>query len=325
MVASRSWLERVVSWAIVAGYRVLAPRDRNGTVLYGEIASAREMATPTPVPLLPLKELFLAGMTPGGGSLVRMGTRVLILGARPCDAAALAVMESGLAAGQPGAPGCVRRRDSLVVSFACTRPDGQCFCTSVGGAPDAGIGSDILVRRRGGDALRLEPQTPRGTELLQAVGGHQGRATAREAPGPATRPQARFELGAARRRLASPAGDALLESAARRCRGCGVCRSLCPTCHCAEPGDGTQWCCAGEDGGHACCATSPFPQDRGEGPGQRAPARWREWVRHKFVRFPTRVGRVGCVGCGRCVRACGVGASLLRLLRRAGESATEVS
>ena len=336
LLVDRTWFERLVSWAIVDGYRVIAPTERSGTTHYDEIASAREMAMPTPVPLLPLREVFPAGPasrygSPGasdhGGPEVSVcrPARTLVVGSRPCDAAALAVMEEFFSA-HSGPTRFARLGDALVVSVACSRPDAYCFCTSVGGGPASGVGSDVVVRHRRGGGLWLEAQTEDGAALLRAVGGEGGDSSAQPQAEPVPVLEAKFDAERVGAWLRARAGDESWEFGASHCRGCGVCRFLCPTtCHCLELGDAEEWRCGVASGAHACCAASLFAHDDG---ARRPPwARWREWLLHKFVLFPERFGRPACVGCGRCQRACGMGESLVRVLQevelaaRAAESA----
>ena len=65
-----------------------------------------------------------------------------IVGARPCELAALDVLDRVLAGGEvPDDRYTARRAGSLVVAVECGKPSSTCFCTSMGTGPDAGRGT----------------------------------------------------------------------------------------------------------------------------------------------------------------------------------------
>lgn len=322
LLADHSWLDRLVSRARVDGYRVVGPAERDGTVLYREIGGAHEIALPSPLPLLPLKDVFLVGVGPvvrggpatDGDRAAGREPRTLILGSRPCEAAALGVMDRFFAQTSLRDHFVGHRRGTVVVSFACSRPDAHCFCTSVGGSPTSGDGSDILVHHLGRGRLRLEPQTAAGHALARMIGGAVTDPGLASEPARPLRPPVKFGLRPAVAALRARLDSASSDEDDTRCQGCGVCRFVCPTCHCFELGGAPEWCCGVGSCDHGCCSVSLFAADRAS---RAASSKWQEWLLHKFVFFPERFGRLACVGCGRCLRACGMGKSLVRVLQQA--------
>ena len=166
----------------------------------------------------------------------------VVLGARPCDAAALDVVDRVMDWDYRDELWFGRREATTIVSLACAEADASCFCGAVGLAPDSTRGADLLLRPGHGGYV-VEIVTARGGELVAA---HPARF--RPAPDsliPATEP-ARAEAG-----LRSPVPGPLPLTAIRswleahfehpmwselalRCHGCGACAAVCPTCHCFD-------------------------------------------------------------------------------------------
>ncbi len=323
-VARRVWLQTFLSWAIAEGYRVVAPQERDGVVLYGEIRSAGELTLPSPKPVLSLKELFLAPLGAAGNLEPALGSAApgraggeprdtLIVGCRPCEAAALVVLDAYFMRAGVNGGYVASRRASTIISFACVRPDGDCFCTSVGGGPGSAAGADILASRLPSGAMAFAPRTAKGEGLLARACGELCEAQAPLAP-PELRPK--FDLAVVRAWLSAQGRHARWPGIATSCVGCGVCRFLCPTCHCFEMAGAVDGCCGGACRSRDCCALSLFtPRDEGAAAGPAPSSRWRQWLLHKFVYFPEAFGRPGCVGCGQCLRACGAGENLVRVLQ----------
>ncbi len=69
----------------------------------------------------------------------------ILLAARPCDAAALPVLDHVFNWDFQDSFFRQRRANTTVVTIACREHDHHCFCTSLGLAPDATRGSDVLL------------------------------------------------------------------------------------------------------------------------------------------------------------------------------------
>jgi len=68
-----------------------------------------------------------------------------LVGARPCEVAALGILDRVLGQAQSPDPGYLRRRASLVVVVECGSPSGTCFCTSMETGPAAESGFDLAL------------------------------------------------------------------------------------------------------------------------------------------------------------------------------------
>jgi sulfhydrogenase subunit beta (sulfur reductase) len=96
-----------------------------------------------------------------------------VVGARPCELAALDVLDRVLAGGAVADPVYAgRRRGTFVVAAECGTPASTCFCTSMGTGPSAESGFDLAVAELGtGDRHRflVRVGTERGAEVLARV------------------------------------------------------------------------------------------------------------------------------------------------------------
>jgi len=216
-----------------------------------------------------------------------------------------------------------RRAATTIAALACRQADEQCFCTSVGGAPDATAGADVILRpadatlrssaslrsTSGGKRFIVETLGEKGKALVAAAGEvvQEGKAAAdavAEVP-------VRFDAAALAARLAENFESPLWQTLSLACLGCGACAYACPTCHCFDIQDeGTRresvrlrnW---------DSCGFGLFTQHAGgHNPRPDQAARWRQRVMHKFLYFVERFGRLACSGCGRCARLCPAGMAM---------------
>jgi ferredoxin len=251
----------------------------------------------------------------------------VVLGAKPCDAAALAVLDRVMNWEHGDELWNGRRAASTILTLACPVEDDSCFCTAVGAAPDGTRGADGLLTPVGGGYF-VEATTQKGRALLEA---HPARFTALPADGGALREQATSFRAAAGERVAANLqidaesvrswvdahfDDPQLTALGVRCNGCGACSSVCPTCHCFDiidevdgVGRGTRRRC------WDTCQTGRFTAHAsGHNPREDQNARFRQRINHKFAIYPLRFGEVLCTGCGRCTRVCHAGQDLVEIL-----------
>ncbi len=250
----------------------------------------------------------------------------VILGARPCDAAALEIVDQVMREDRRDESWFSRRAATVILTRGCTWSDASCFCTSLGLGPDAPQGSDLLLLpAQGGHVVRV--LTAKGQAF---VADHAPRFAA---PLPDhRRREAEAALAALRQDLENkPLSDAvdhlrqglggafsaaIWDEVALRCHGCGVCAALCPTCYCFDiveephgPKEGVRrmkW---------DTCQDPIFTlHGSGHNPRPNQSSRYRQRVLHKFSVYPNRFGQVLCTGCGRCVRACPAGMDLAEIL-----------
>ena len=313
-----------------------APRETE----YRTVTGAAELACGERLPRLSLKSLFLPATevlfswrrTAGDVELTPAPTDLparVVLGARPCDAAALPIVDRVMDWDHADELWSARRAATTVFSLACGVEDDSCFCSAVFLDPASDRGADGRLTPVEGGYL-VETFSDKGDAFVAAHGGAFGDLPAGAAGGEPLAQAAAFRAAAGERVAANLRldhervrdwlehhfDDPFWATLGPRCNGCGVCSSVCPTCHCFdivdEPdsvGHGVRrrnW-----DTCQACVFTL---HASGHNPRADQNARYRQRVEHKFLTYPTRFGDVLCTGCGRCSRACPTGQDLTEIL-----------
>jgi len=237
-------------------------------------------------------------------------TKTALLGVRPCDVAALAVLDAVFNWDYKDEFYNARRAALTIVSMACTRADAQCFCTSVGGRPDATAGADAILRPAdGGAKLIFDPLTEKGRALAAAAGSALVDGEARADP-PAEVP-VRFDQKQVTAWLADNFDSDLWTTLSLACLGCGACAYSCPTCHCFDMQDEATRKETVRRRNWDSCGFGLFTAHAGgHNPRANQSARWRNRVMHKFSYIPDRFKLLGCTGCGRCGRLCPAGMAI---------------
>ena len=244
----------------------------------------------------------------------------LLFGIRPCDAAALAMLDAVFADTYRDEYYLSRRANTITVGLGCVNPYDSCFCTSVGLEPAASADVDIMLTDLG-DSYLAEGLSDKGRELLTASGlpaagdadSKKAEAAKEAAVAKITR---KIDTETVVARLPQVFNDkALWESAAAKCISCGVCTFLCPTCYCFDINDESE----GNQGGRRVrnwdsCSFSVYTQMPAENPREEKWQRVRQKVNHKYAFYPELFGRVACTGCGRCIRQCPVNWDITRVL-----------
>jgi len=237
--------------------------------------------------------------------------------ARPCDAAALAILDHVFNWDYRDEPYNERRQRTTVLTMVCRQPDAYCFCTSVGCGPEDPRGSDVLLYQLGDGALEVRPVTDKGRRLLE---GHVASSAQSGQASPA--PAATLDLEKIRDRLATGFEWDGWGAATLRCLGCGACAYGCPTCHCFDVVD------EGHASGGArvrnwdACQFALFTlHASGHNPRPSQWQRQRQRIYHKFKIYPDKFGTTLCTGCGNCSRNCPTGLGVLPVLRAVQDTA----
>lgn len=240
------------------------------------------------------------------------------LGVRPCDLAAMGILDGVLAHGAHPDPRYTARRDGVfVIAVNCTEPGGTCFCVSVGGGPRACGGYDLVMTERVDDTghrYLVEAGSGAGRQVLDRV-PHRPAEPAEVHAADAAVDAAAERMGRAmpevdlRQLLADNRESPLWDDVANRCLSCANCTMVCPTCFCTTTedvsdltGDQTErwqrW---------DSCFNPGFSYVHG-GPVRAGTAsRYRQWISHKLSTWHDQFGTSGCVGCGRCISWCPAG------------------
>jgi ferredoxin len=323
---SRLALVEAASVWIAAGMRVAGPRRIGQRVFYSPVATPSELLLAPSKPANSIKELFfprhekLYGYRITSAGIELFDDEVpaapqVIVAARPCDAAALPVLDHVFNWDYPDRFWFARREAATVVTFACREWDDECFCTSVGLGPEATRGSDVLLVPTDDEAVfEVRTVTGKGRTLLE---GRTQPSTVElsAAPGPERRFDPIVAGAFARERFDDP----FWHSAALACIGCGACAYTCPTCHCFDIAD------EGANGrgervrNWDSCQFGMFTlHASGHNPRPDQGARQRQRIYHKFHMYPEKFGEMLCTGCGNCARNCPAGLGVLLLASEIG-------
>jgi ferredoxin len=308
-----------------AGYRVVAPIEDGDVVRLKEWTPGASIR-PDVIPVNSAKDVLLPpseviGRTTFDGNdftpqdVPVEAPRTVLLAVRPCDAAAMALLDTVFNWDYKDEFYNARREATTVAPVACTSTDDQCFCTSVGGAPDSKAGADAILRPAdGGTKFIVEPITEKGKAMLAAAGGTIADGNAKADP-PAAVPR-RFDAKAVTAWLADHFEDDLWATLGLGCLGCGACTYACPTCHCFDIQDEATRREGVRLRNWDSCGFGQFTlHASGHNPRALQSARWRNRVMHKFSYIPQRFQMLGCTGCGRCARLCGAGMSMAEVCR----------
>ncbi len=330
-------LADLVADLTAAGTRVTAPaRGADGKVDYRPITRLDEAALDAEPPRRSLKEFFVPPTEPlfswnrgrTGVSIEPVPTSFaphLVLGARPCDAAAVEILDRVMGWDYRDELWFGRREATTIAALACRGVDGACFCTATGQGPESRRGADLFLTPTGGGFL-VEAVTPKGESFMEA---HRARFGDAGDPPTGRRIPASKAAGGSLDGVSMPAvGEWLArnfehpmwEEVALRCHGCGACAAVCPTCHCFDIVDEPEGVRAGtrRRNWDTCQAARFTLHASGHNPRRDQGARFRQRVMHKFYIYPARFGEVLCTGCGRCARACPAGMNLPEILRAIG-------
>ncbi|MFA4964897.1 MAG: 4Fe-4S dicluster domain-containing protein [Thermoleophilia bacterium] len=307
---------------------------------YRPLADAAELDLERGLPVLSLKQYFL----PEHEALCRWhqrGTTIqveavpttfaprVVLAAKPCDSAALAVVDKVMNWDYEDELWNGRRAATTIINLACPVVDVSCFCTAVGSAPDDSKGADGLLMPVEGGYL-FEATSAKGEAFAaahaarfaaEAGGGAdlRGRQAAEERAAARAKAAGNLEIDAASVRdwIDAHFEDPLLAALGVRCNACGACSSVCPTCHCFDIVDEEEG--VGRGARRRCWDTCQSPtftlHASGHNPRDNQNARYRQRINHKFAIYPLKFGEVLCTGCGRCTRVCHAGQDLVEILQ----------
>ena len=302
-----SWLERLIGEGIV-----IAPAQSNGLVLFQRVSRAEDIvldfgntALSPKESFLPLSEvLFTVGKENGNIKLVpaTVDEETVFFGIHPCDAKGIAIIDKPLLAEPADALYQQHRARTALIGLACSEASPECFCTSMGTAPDDPSNLDIMLTKTNDDYI-VQAVTEKGKALLPS----DLIAESEVMPPPPPSLQAVPTEGIVdvmQGVFEAPYWSRLAD----RCLHCNICAHVCPACYCFDIRD-----YAGEGNNvervrsWESCQSPGFTRlAGGYDPRATKGARLRQRFYHKLSYFPEHFGLIGCVGCGRCVRYCPV-------------------
>lgn len=365
-VIDRDGLRQLIDYLAADGFLVIGPRREDGGIVLTPISCPEDLpegitaeqepgrnrlgqegghalfAHAAPMQgwkrwLYPPVERLLRARRDGGGFAVETDDddtqprKYAFVGVRPCDLAALRILETVLGSrGARDARFAARRSGAVVVVANCTRATGTCFCASMGTGPRARAGFDLALTEiddeNGAARMVVASGSSRGETLLAAM--------ARRPATDEERARADASIDAAgnsQRRRMVPEAAALLQrnlehrqwhQVSERCLGCANCTLVCPTCFCATVEDTTDL--AGNVAERwrkwDSCFTGDFTYIHGGSIRRSGGARYRQWITHKLSSWWQQFETSGCVGCGRCITWCPVGIDITEEVRNLRDS-----
>lgn len=294
---------------------------------FGPVENAKDVYLGYLNTKLPVKELFfpqrevLFHFKPGDPSSVERkayGLERIVLGVRPCDAAALLLFDRVFLDPEFLDPYYQERREkTTLVGLACNEPGSACFCTALSGNPYGTAALDLLLVDLGEKYLAL-PVTERAEKLVSDL--TEAKKTDLDKAEELKKSAAKamkfaLDLAGLKARLDTGFDSGVWDELALPCVNCGVCTYVCPTCHCFDvtdeehKGEGARlrtW---------DSCQFSLFTRHAsGHNPRPTGRDRMRQRTLHKFRYFPETHKQMLCVGCGRCIVECPAGIDLRETL-----------
>lgn len=235
-------------------------------------------------------------------------------GIRPCDLAALEILDRVLGPDGADDPAYQKRRaDTLIVVVQCARSGPTCFCASMNTGPHATGGYDIALTELEDGKICMTAGTPRGLEITRSLDAEpaidEHLLAARSAGQAAARQQVRSMPAGIADTLKSAPESPQWDEVASRCLACANCTLACPTCFCTDVEDTNDL--SGDNAERTrvwdSCFNLDFSYIHGGEVRTSIKSRYRQWMTHKLSSWHDQFGTSGCVGCGRCIAWCPVG------------------
>ena len=319
-------LRILIDTLIKEGTRVVAPKQAGTMTLFEPLTAGGELALGT-LPRRSAKEAFFPlcediftyakdkdGVRVNDVDPATFPETVL-LGARPCDAAAPSILDAVFSWDYKDAFFLERRQKTTIIGLACVSADDACFCTAVGLSPGDSKGSDLFLTPLKGGGYAAEAVTEKGAGFVARYASLFTEAAETE-PLPLAEPAgAPLDLERIRTWLDNNFENPLWNRIADACAGCGACAFLCPACHCFDINDeGTEAKGARRKSWDACGFGKFTNHASGHNPRDLQNKRYRNRIMHKFKYYGDKFGQTLCTGCGRCIRACPVGIDISAVL-----------
>lgn len=301
-------------------HTLVAPTMEGELVLFKEISNTEDMVLDPVNTVLSPKEwffprteiLFTVERKDGKSELVPAdaGQKVVIFGLHPCDAKSIALMDKPFLADPLDGLYKQHRDRTTLVGLACSEACPECFCISMGSAPNDASNVDVLLTTIA-DGYAVEAVTEKGEAILASASVQESDVSL---PSPPSVPG--LPTDGLVEKVQGVFDDPYWGRVADRCLHCNVCAYVCPACYCFDIRDYTDKGNIERIRTWESCQSPGFTKIAGgHDPRTSKGARLRQRWYHKFYYFPHQFGEIACVGCGRCVRSCPVNIDIREIIR----------
>ena len=316
--------KELIDSLIKTSSEVVAPVVVNNVSMFQKIASADQVMMPDtyintvrsakqhffPV-TEPIVKFAYEGKDVKVADVVEEFAETVIVGLRPCDAAAFSTIDLIFNYEYKDKFFIKRRETSTLITVACEKADEACFCTSFNLQPDSIDGSDILLKKDKDGTYYAIVATEKGERLVNKINNF-GK-NEEEIAGNDIYNKVKENIKAPLDRdkikdwLDKNFDNAFWDDYSSRCLGCASCAFLCPTCHCFDIVDELHYDKGIRRKNWDACQFPVFTlHSSGHNPRDLQAKRYRQRVMHKFKYYSDRFEKALCTGCGRCIRACPV-------------------
>ncbi len=309
-----SWLTRLVE-----KYTLIAPTNVDGMLLFQKVSQVEEVVLEFSNTLLSPKEFFfpstetLFTVSRGDGQIELIPSEVereaVIFGLRPCDARGIALMDKPFLAIPADTLYQQHRIKTILIGLSCSQAGPECFCTSLGSAPNDSSYLDILLTEIEGGYV-VKAVTEKGKALLPTDLIEESDVL--PPPPPPVAPVPTEGIAETMQRVFN---DPYWSRLADRCLHCNLCAYVCPTCYCFDIRDYAEGGRIERVRTWESCQSPGFTRIAGGyDPRSTKGAKLRQRFYHKLLYFPEHFGEIGCVGCGRCVKSCPVNIDIREII-----------
>lgn len=254
----------------------------------------------------------------------------ILYGVRACDTYGIAYTDRFFLREFPDPNYGSRREDTTVIGVNCLRAGAHCFCTSIGTGVFSTVGYDLAFTPMGPTFL-VEVRTPKGEALIDQARDYfldTDERILKDKDALREKVEASFPLKMDLKNLwddmAKTFDAPFWLDEANACIGCTGCTTVCPTCTCfnvvEEKTDGTKgrrvryW---------DSCQSEHFTRNAEYHNPRDAVSRVRYRIYDKLKYIEERFGYKGCSGCGRCTDVCPTYISIIDIMGKMRQAATE--
>ena len=257
--------------------------------------------------------------------LVDSGKTVLF-GVRSCDMAAIDMLDDIFLGGVScDANYAQRRKKCVIFALACTQPEKNCFCASMGVDPLNSMTADIQLLDLG-DVFGLLVRSEAGQAVVEGLASA-GLLEVKdvEAPSPIGNFYREVDTAGVPEKMGRMFAHEIWDDLGRKCLGCGACAYVCPVCHCFDLVDAKKNAYSGYKlriwDNCMSCGYTLMAGGHNPRPGRRE--RMRQRFMHKLCYGPKNQGKLLCTGCGRCLSVCPVNIEITGVIDQVKEAVVD--